>query len=298
MVHRGTSIGRVAGRALAALAFGLVVVLASGGDLAVVVDDIGTTAAAALAAVACLLASGPSRRCRGRPAPTGLVLGRPGRPSWSAGNAIWAFYELVPTRTPRSPPPPTSATSASCPWPSPAWPCSARPSPASGRQARAGRHPHHGRPRRRRLDRRPRAGRGRRPTGLEEGLSLGLSDRRPGDAGRHPVGDRRDPTGRPRPRPPARRPRPLRPRRRGLRLHDGDRGLRQRQPHRVGLVHRVPGHRPRRSSGAADRAAVDLDGGHTRWVAEVVTHLPVIAVGALVVGQQVTDGEITTARSP
>ena len=77
---------------MASILFGLIAVLASGEYLAVVVDDIGTTAAAAIAAIACLVAShrAPLRRTRRGWLFVGLAC-----LSWSAGNAMWAWYELV-----------------------------------------------------------------------------------------------------------------------------------------------------------------------------------------------------------
>jgi diguanylate cyclase (GGDEF)-like protein/PAS domain S-box-containing protein len=84
------------GAALAALGFGLVVNLAPDGDLAVVVDDIGTTAVAALAGASCLLAYRKSRPDGAEAARRrrGWLLVGLGVLSWSAGNAIWAVYEL------------------------------------------------------------------------------------------------------------------------------------------------------------------------------------------------------------
>jgi len=82
--------------ALAAVAFGLVVNLTPDSGLAMVVDDFGTTAVAALAGAACLATGrmGRSteveavRRRRGW-----SLVGLAGL-SWAAGNAVWAVYEL------------------------------------------------------------------------------------------------------------------------------------------------------------------------------------------------------------
>lgn len=79
--------------ALATIAFGLVVNLTpTDSRLAMVVDDLGTTAAAALAAVACWWAA--ARTAPGR-ARRGWHLTGAACASWSSGNAIWAVHELV-----------------------------------------------------------------------------------------------------------------------------------------------------------------------------------------------------------
>jgi len=84
--------------ALAMIAFGLVVNLAPDTHLALLADDIGTTAAAALAAGTCLwFARSPKG---GDPEPSAARTRRGWRfvglacASWAAGNAVWAFYEL------------------------------------------------------------------------------------------------------------------------------------------------------------------------------------------------------------
>jgi hypothetical protein len=69
----------------AAAAFGAVAVFASGDHLAVVVDDLGTTAAAAVAAITCLLVA---RRCPTPRSRRGWQLVGLACASWSAGNAI------------------------------------------------------------------------------------------------------------------------------------------------------------------------------------------------------------------
>ena len=80
------------------IAFGLVVNLAPDTQLALLVDDIGTTSAAALAAVTCLWFSLPGS---GPYNPTAARTRRGWRfvglacASWAAGNAVWAVYELV-----------------------------------------------------------------------------------------------------------------------------------------------------------------------------------------------------------
>lgn len=80
------------------IAFGLVVNLAPDTQLALLVDDIGTTSAAALAAVTCLWFSLPGS---GPNNPTAARTRRGWRfvglacASWAAGNAVWAVYELV-----------------------------------------------------------------------------------------------------------------------------------------------------------------------------------------------------------
>jgi len=85
--------------ALAMIAFGLVVNLAPDTRLALVVDDIGTTAAAALAGFAGLWHSRLPKGAVSDPTTTrnrrgwrfvGLACA-----SWAAGNAVWAFYELA-----------------------------------------------------------------------------------------------------------------------------------------------------------------------------------------------------------
>jgi diguanylate cyclase (GGDEF)-like protein/PAS domain S-box-containing protein len=80
---------------LAVAAFGLVVNLAPDTQVAVVVDDLGSTAGAALAAFACLqvarTATGVAADRRGR---RGWRLIGLACASWAAGNAVWALYEL------------------------------------------------------------------------------------------------------------------------------------------------------------------------------------------------------------
>ena len=87
----------------AAAAFGLVAVFASGDHLAVVVDDLGTTSAAAVAAVACLVAARPVPERRGAdaagtssawPAPRG----RPATPSGPATS--WCSHQDAPFPSP------------------------------------------------------------------------------------------------------------------------------------------------------------------------------------------------------
>ncbi len=80
------------------IAFGLVVNLAPDTRLALVVDDVGTTAAAALAAITGLWYS---RIAKGTEADPATARARRGWrfvglacASWAAGNAVWAFYEL------------------------------------------------------------------------------------------------------------------------------------------------------------------------------------------------------------
>jgi len=75
----------------ASLAFGLIALLAAGDHLAVVVDDVGTTTAAAVAAAACLVAA---RRSTARRTRRGWCLVGLACASWAAGNAVWAWYEL------------------------------------------------------------------------------------------------------------------------------------------------------------------------------------------------------------
>jgi diguanylate cyclase (GGDEF)-like protein/PAS domain S-box-containing protein len=77
---------------VAAIAFGAVAVFASGSHLAVVVDDLGTTSAAAVAAASCLFVA---RRCPTARSRRGWLLVGLACGSWSAGNVIWAYFELV-----------------------------------------------------------------------------------------------------------------------------------------------------------------------------------------------------------
>ena len=94
--HLGRSRGLLPRSAI--IAFGLVVNLAPDTELALVVDDVGTTAAAALAAFSGLWYSPIAKGAEADPATArtrrgwrfvGLACA-----SWAAGNAVWAFYEL------------------------------------------------------------------------------------------------------------------------------------------------------------------------------------------------------------
>jgi diguanylate cyclase (GGDEF)-like protein/PAS domain S-box-containing protein len=77
--------------ALATVAFGAVALVGSS-ELAKYVDDLGTTTAAGIAAASCLVAA---RRCPTARSRRGWTLIGLGCGSWAAGNAVWAFYELV-----------------------------------------------------------------------------------------------------------------------------------------------------------------------------------------------------------
>ena len=197
----------------------------------------------------------PSRRGRGRPPATGLAPGRPRRPlvvgrqrHLGRLRARGPPGRAVPVpgrrRLPR----------VRSPGPGRRRPARTVLRPRGHRQAGDGHHPDHGRARRRGLDPRARAGCGHDQRGPRRRALARLSDRRPAHAGRHPVGDHHHPTGRSCPRRTARRTRPVRLRRRLLRVHDRHRPVLQRWDHRVGVVLRVPAHRPGGSTGAADRA--------------------------------------------
>jgi diguanylate cyclase (GGDEF)-like protein/PAS domain S-box-containing protein len=77
---------------VAVAAFGAVAVFASSSELGMWMDDLGTTSAAAIAAGSCLWAASrcPTTRTRRGWALIGLACG-----SWAAGNALWAVYELA-----------------------------------------------------------------------------------------------------------------------------------------------------------------------------------------------------------
>ncbi len=76
---------------LAITGFGLIAVLAPSGQLGLVVDDVGTTTAAAIAAASCWwVARSSTPRAR-----RGWRLVGAACASWSLGNAVWATYELV-----------------------------------------------------------------------------------------------------------------------------------------------------------------------------------------------------------
>ena len=153
----------------------------------------------------------PSRRSRGRPSASGMAPGRLGRPV-----VVRRQRHLGRLRA-RGPPGRPVPVPGRCRLPRVRAPGAGRRGPARSvlrprrhRQAGDGHHPDHRRARRGGLDPRARAGRGDDPRGPRGRAVAGLSDRRPAHAGRHPVGDHHHPTGRPCPRRAARRPRPLR----------------------------------------------------------------------------------------
>jgi diguanylate cyclase (GGDEF)-like protein/PAS domain S-box-containing protein len=79
------------GAVLATTGFGLIAVLAPSGQLGLVVDDLGTTLVAGIAAASCWSAA---RRSTPR-ARRGWRLVGAACASWCLGNAVWATYELL-----------------------------------------------------------------------------------------------------------------------------------------------------------------------------------------------------------
>jgi hypothetical protein len=87
--------------AIAVVAYALVLLLLPAGAPALIVlDDTGSSAAAGLAAVLCLLAA--RRHPAGRARLSWLLLGL-GLASWAAGDGYWAWSEIVLGETPDVP---------------------------------------------------------------------------------------------------------------------------------------------------------------------------------------------------